>query len=527
MQLRGDQLRLGPGRGYHPWRLLVLAGLIAGGVFLLQQRQSGQIQPLFLATPTATRTVRSFQEEAQAYISSGNLPGAISSYQEALKHDPNNADLWAQLARIQTYYSALQSNHVETLNQLSEARQSIDRASKLAPDDGFVEAIRGRVYDWSAAGYQQDNKGLFDQFLTEAEQAVSNARRLEPNNALAQAYLAEVQVDQGNYLTAYDSAQAAVNSIESSGQIGEGGLDAIDAYWVFGIVAENNGDYTAAIKSYEKGVQINPNLTFLYLRIGANYRRLAANATNLVERTQLVDQSLSAFDRAAKINTQNKIQDPTPYLSIGRTYMQEGEFFIAARNVETAVLLDPSNPALYGFLGEVYYRARNYESSLLVLKCAVSGCDTHANGDLLCNKIQIVLCNDPNKTVDDYGHAVTGLPLASDSLEYYYTYASALAFLAGSPGYENNCSIADGLFQQLMAGYGDDPTVAAIVSDNQAICAQVEAGGPPAATPGSAPTGSVSPTPTSVNTPTGSPLASPTPTGTPTEAPTPLSAPNS
>ncbi len=414
MQLRGDQLRLGPERGINLGQILILVVLIGGGLFLLQMRELGQVQPLFLATPTATRTVKSFEEEATARVSAGNLPGAIQAYQKALEVNPDNATLWAELARIQTYFSALQASNVDRLARLSEARQSIDKATQLAPDDGFIMTIRARVYDWSASAYQGDDKALFDAYLTEADQSARQARDLVPNSALAQAYQAEVQVDQGNYLTAFNSAKSAVDQIEGgtaalSGS-GSTDLDAIDAYWVFGIVSENNGDYRGAIATYQKAVNINPNLTFLYLRLGTNYRKLAGNAINLTERNSFVEQSLTAFDRAARINEQNNVQDPVPYLAIGRTYLQEGEFFVAARNVERAVLLDKSNPALYGFLGEVYYRARNYESSLQVLKCSVEGCDAHQIGDLLCNGIQILNC-DPNKPVDDYGEAVPGLPL--------------------------------------------------------------------------------------------------------------------
>jgi tetratricopeptide (TPR) repeat protein len=480
MNLRGDQLKLGPERGINLGRIIVLVALIGGGLFLLQMREAGQVQPLFLPTPTATRTVESYEEEVSARISAGNLPGAIDAYHKALEVNPEDAKLWAELARIQTYYSSLQASSVDRLARLSEARQSVDKATQLAPNDGFIRAIRARVYDWSASAYQGDDKALFDRYLTEADQSARQAGELSPNSALAQAYQAEVQVDQGNYLTAYDKAKSAVDQIESgtASQSGSGSpdLDAIDAYWVFGIVSENNGDYRAAIATYNKAVKINPNLTFLYLRLGTNYRKLAGNAINLTERRSWVDQSLTAFDRAAKINEQNNVQDPIPYLAIGRTYLQEGEFFIAARNVERAVLLDKSNPALYGFLGEVYYRARNYESSLEVLKCSVEGCDAHQIGDLLCNGIQIINCDLNNNTVDYYGQAVPGLKLDSGSLEYYYTYASALAYLSGSPGYENNCQIAEGIFNQLMTSYGDDPTVVAIVADNQAICASAGSG---------------------------------------------------
>lgn len=494
MQLKGDQLRLGSGPRINVWRVAFLAGLILGGLLLLQMSESGRIQPLFLPTPTATRTVISYEQEAQARVSAGNLPGAIVVYQNALSSNPENATLWAELARIQTYSSALQASNVDQLARLSEARQSIDQATRLAPDDGFVRTIRARVYDWSAAAYQGDDRALFDEYLTEADQSARQAGELVPNSALAQAFKAEVAVDQGNYLTAYDLAKNAVDQIESGTAAQSGSaspdLDAIDAYWVFGIVSENNGDYRGAIATYQKAIQINGNLTFLYLRLGTNYRKLAGNAINGLERRDLVDQSLAAFDRAAKINEQNNVLDPVPYLAIGRTYLQEGEFFVAARNVERAVLLDKGNPALYGFLGEVYYRARNYESALQVLKCSVEGCDAHQAGDLLCNGIQILNCDLTNRTVDDYGQAVPGLPLDSGSLEYYYTYASALAYLSGSPGYEANCQIAEGLFNQLMSAYGDDTTVVAIVDDNRAICSTAGAGPvTPAGTIGPEPTG--------------------------------------
>jgi hypothetical protein len=72
-----------------------------------------------------------------------------------------------------------------------------------------------------------------------------------------------------------------------------------------------------------------------------------------------------------------------------------------------------------------------------------------------------------------YGTAVPGLRLGGDSLEYYYTYASALAFLHNPPQ-ADYCGRAEELFSQLMTAYGSDPTVAAIVTENRAICSDVE-----------------------------------------------------
>ena len=50
----------------------------------------------------------------------------------------------------------------------------------------------------------------------------------------------------------------------------------MDVYRVNAYVLETLGQYNLAISEYEKAIAIEPNFTFLYLRIGANYRRLAS-----------------------------------------------------------------------------------------------------------------------------------------------------------------------------------------------------------------------------------------------------------
>lgn len=479
MQLRGERLRLSQRPRSNPWRIGLLASLILMGLLVLRLEDTGQVQPLFQATPTPTRTANSFQEEAEVQFAAGDLGQAIAAYQNAVQVEAENAALWAQLARVQTYFSSLQPSRDQRLAKLAEARQSIERAVELAPDSGFVQAIRALVYDWSASAYEGNNPTLQDDYIKEANESAIRAIRLEPESVLARASQAEVMVDQGNYLQAYNVAQQAVE-LAQRGTGPDDEYARVDAHRVFGLVLETNGEYRAAIDQYEAAIKINPNLTFLYLRSGANYRRLAGGSVTQAQRDQLIGQALEAFARAAKINEQNDVSDPIPYLAIGRTYLQEGEFFIAARNVERAVLLDPTNPELYGFLGIVYYKGRNYESALRVLECAVDGCDETQNAELLCEGISIKRCDSEAEVIDSEGYFVPGQRLSSDSLEYYYTYASALAFLHKR---ENDyCTKAEGLFDQLMATYGDDPTVAAIVSENRTIC-EAAAGQPPPATP--------------------------------------------
>ena len=74
----------------NPYRILLLAFLILGGVWLLLQLNRGQVQSPFNPTPTPTRCPQSYIMAAQAYFAAGKLDDpasdqdAIGAYQQAL-----------------------------------------------------------------------------------------------------------------------------------------------------------------------------------------------------------------------------------------------------------------------------------------------------------------------------------------------------------------------------------------------------------------------------------------------------------
>jgi tetratricopeptide (TPR) repeat protein len=444
MNLRGDQLPFGSqGTRSRPGRILFYLGLIAAGILLTRLVEAGRVQPLFLPTPTPTRTTFSYAQEAETHFAAGALDRAIEAYQKAVENDPEDATSWANLARIQTYSSSLLATAEERRARLSGARESIENAVVIAPDSVENWAIRILVYDWSASA--ADDVTERQQFFNEAESSMAQASILDPNNALAVAYEAELRVDRQEFAPALDRAQQAIQLVDP-----ENLAQQLDVHRVYGTVLENNGLYRQAIDEYLKAAEINENLTFLYLRIGANYRRL-----------QDTENALRYFERAASLNEQNQISDPIPYLAIGRTYLQDGEFFIAARNLERAVAIAPGNPELFGFLGIVYFKARNYESAETVLRCAVNGCGPEVGRELLCQKVYG--CDPDEEEAQQYGEFVPGLPLEATTLEYYYTLGSVLAF-------NNQCQDAEAIFQELIASYGSDPIVSAIVAEGRLLC---------------------------------------------------------
>ena len=419
-------------------RVLILVALIGAGLWFASQVNDpeGQFEPLFLPTPTATRTVDSLVLEGEAYFEAGKIydpegKDAIDAYYDVLDRYPDDAQVRAELARLLTYSSALLSTTEERTERLRIARQEIEQAAELAPDDSTVQAIRALVLDWSStssAATQQEK----EDWLNEAEQAANLAITLDPNNSLALAFYAEVLLDQNQKAQAEESARLAVNQ----------GPELMDTHRVYGTVLESLGEYRYAIEEFEKAAEINPNLTFLYIRIGVIYRAL-----------KVYDVALDYFAKAIAINQSNGVEDPLPYIAIAKTYSRDGEFFIAAVNGEKAIAINPTNADTYGQLGDIYVRARNYEGALPVLKCAVVGCTAEEN------EVGSV--------------AVQGLELTNFDVAYYYArYASVLAALSRPE--QNYCPEVLDIQNELRAAYGDDATLMSIVAENENICKFVD-----------------------------------------------------
>ena len=467
----------GAGGGFRPVRILVLVALIAGGILLTRLVEAGRVEPLFLPTPTPTRTALSHREEGEAHFAAGDLERSIQAYEQAVRLQPDNAELLAELARVQTYSSALIATADGERDRLQAAKVSVDQAIEVDPDNSYAWTIRTLVYDWLAS--LEDDLSTKGEHFRIAQGSADQALFLDPDNSLALAFKAEVFVDQQDYARALDTIEDALAQDP----------DRMDVLRVYGTVLESHGRYDEAIDAYGRAAERAPNLTFLYLRIGANHRREGR-----------FDEARDYFARAANINQQLGILDPIPYIAIGRTWLQEGATITAARSAESAVSIDPTNPDLLGFLGIAYFKARNYENAEMALRCAVDGCEVADQTDVLCVGLAVLNCDKdrllelqaqsegqelnsvtlgrsfaelvcesssiPDCTDDQVGRLMAGIPgldLEGESLEYYYTFGSVLAF-------QKKCADAENIFAQLEAGYRTDPIVSAIVAEGRALC---------------------------------------------------------
>lgn len=415
--------------------LIVFVGSVLTGI------AKGDVQPLFLPTPTPTRTTHSYIVEGETHFNAGALDAAIEAYQKAAELDPTNPEVFTNLARIQTYSSSLLTTDAERAQRLGEALASIDHARELAPTDSQVLAVRAFVLDWNANPLLVDDETA-EMLLNEAESEALLALQYDNTNTLALAYYAEILVDQTKWTQALQYIQQAE----------ERDPTLMDVHRILGYTYETLGgnNYNLAIQEYKKAVEIMPNLTFLYISIGKIYRHL-----------EHFDLALEYFATAANLNEQLGIKDTIPYLAIANTYAQKGEFFPAALNVQQALSMAPANPDVYGQLGVIYHKSRNYEGAIPALECALEGCDAEQS-------CEVRQC-DPDV---DPMVAVEGLPLSGSTSVYYFTYGSVLSGLHREG--DDYCDRAMVVFDQLRAAYPDDETIMSIVLAGENICTYVE-----------------------------------------------------
>lgn len=411
-----------------------MVGIALVMLIVLRNLNQGAITPMFMPTATPTRTFSSFAGEGETYFIAGDLDKAIEAYRQAVAMDPANVDLQAELARILVYSSTLLTVDSARLNRLNDALATINAAIEVVPDNSNVHAVKAFILDWLSDPNLE--AGDRDNLLTQAEQEVIHAIQLDNQNSLALAYYAEILVDQQKWIQAEQNIRQAVDQAP----------ELMDVQRISGYVQESLGNYGQAINEYIKATQINPNLTFIYLRIGANYRKL----------TQY-EKALEYFEKAAIVNEQLGVNDPIPYFSIATTYTQMGEFFSAGLNARKGLNFDPENADAYGRLGIVYHRARNYEGAIPAFACATSGCDP----DQSCEVRQ---CDPGTDPMND----VLGLPLSAGTVDYYLTYG---ATLAGMHRPQNGfCEEAMVILRLVKRDYSSDPIIMQNVIESETIC---------------------------------------------------------
>lgn len=393
-------------RRSNPLRVIFLLLLVAGAIYF-NERVVPSIPAPFVPTPVPTRSPDAYIVDAQTLETEGKYTGAIQAYGEAIKVDPRNPTTYIALSRLLIYTGKYQ-----------DAITNAENALLLSENNTQAYAYRG----WA--------QGLSGDYLNGVA-SLKTSIQLDPNNAAAYAYLAEVLILQKQ--AGQDTLTTLDEAIQASRRAQDLAPTAMETYRARGLVLEDTGNPDEALEMFLEAVKINPNVADLHIFLGRTYRALGDNVNAVKE-----------FNQAIPLDPTN----PLPKLYISRTYSQIGEFVRAVQYGEQALKDDPTDPFLYGNLGVMLYKNKQYEEAVAALGMAVRG------------------------GTSETGETVEGIPLDyGRPAEFYYTYGLALARVG-------QCGEALPISQTLIKGVRNDEIAVFNAQEIINICQQVSASGP-------------------------------------------------
>jgi tetratricopeptide (TPR) repeat protein len=351
---------------FRPWRVAGLVLLIGAAVYV-ERILVPQVPPLFIPTPTATRSPATYVLEAETLFQAGKLEQAEDSYRHAIEINPEEPAFYIALARVQVF-----------AGNAIEAETNARNALLIDPASAAARAVLGWALDFQGRDH-----------LVDAQEELERSLNADPTSALSHAYLAEVLIDQytllnsGDYQRALDEAEKAVSL----------NPDAVEAQRALGYVWESTGNYAEALRAYQRALSLHPNLWILHMAIGNMY---------VNQDPPDLEKAVQSYLNANALSPTN----PEPLQLIGQAYSRFGEYGKASQYAADAMALDPSNAGLHGELGVLYFKNAEFNKAIDELNLAVRG--GQAPG----------------------GEAVRGVPLdpaVPRIVGFYYTLGLALA----------------------------------------------------------------------------------------------------
>ena len=398
-------------RRSRPIRILSLLVIIAGVVYIWQFYVP-TAPPLFIPTPTPTRSPASYVLEAGSLYEAGKLTQAELAYHEAIKADPREPAHYVELARVRMF-----------MGDYEGAEEAARDALVLEPDLAIAHAFLGWSLDFLSGELRDEDTLAAGEKLAEALREVEAGYDLNPNVPEVRAFYAEVlmDIDIQNYERALENARAAILLDNTS----------LEGHRALAYVWELTGNRELALESYLTARSLNPNLPPLHIDIGNMLRALGD-----------IDGARESYLNAvalSPISTQ-------PLTLLVQLYAGVGEYGVASQYARQAVELDPANPRLRGNLGRMYYHNGALEEAIAEFNFAIRGGQAPE------------------------GIWVDGLSLRPDDfriLEYYYTYGLALAK-------QGVCEEAIQIFEAILLTAPEDEIAVFNAEEGLVICGQLE-----------------------------------------------------
>ncbi|MDR1290299.1 MAG: tetratricopeptide repeat protein [Planctomycetaceae bacterium] len=208
---------------------------------------------LFFVLQVVGCTTANMSAEGVRYFNQARYDQAQRAFLEALKREPNNPDIYFNLA--ETYHQSAKLSLTE--NEIAKAQQQYDEADRyykncLSIDPNHLKANRGL-----AAMYMEIQQPQMA-FALIINWGNTNPNLQDPKIELARLHQewAQIMSIQGRKDISDDSNKKAVTLLQ---EVLEKDPNNYRAWRAIGFIRENNGDRENAITAYKQSVALNPN----------------------------------------------------------------------------------------------------------------------------------------------------------------------------------------------------------------------------------------------------------------------------
>jgi tetratricopeptide (TPR) repeat protein len=368
----------------------------------LQVTLAGNLKDFSISSDGASRPANWLAQQTQ-------VEAAAAAYREALKNDPDNAelhfDLSLALAKLSDARGArleletairLDRNLAKAHNQLGiwhmkdneKAKAEDDFKAAISVDSHFAEAKNnlGAFYAWSGKGLQAID--LFRLAIQERQ-----------NYAPAHVNLGFVLAGEGKYAEAEKEIRNALHSSPKS----------VSAYNALGMIAAKRGRGEEAIEILQKVLQVQPDSAFAHLNLGA---ALAADGFDLPG-------ALNQFSEAIRLDSKSA----AAHYSEGRVLYELDRFEESRVELDMACRLQPDYAEALYLLAQVEKKNGDVQRSVELLDRLVTLEPSNSDAQLLMGRNLLILGN-MDEAIHHMQIAVGASPNNEDAL---YSLAQALS----------------------------------------------------------------------------------------------------
>jgi tetratricopeptide (TPR) repeat protein len=298
------------------------------------------------------------------YERNGSLDQAVKAYERALRFNPNNARVMAQLAQLYDTYR----------HDPHKALELAKEAHSLAPDDPRIAHIAGRLafqarnYQWAASLLQESARQLPDDADISYDLAwalYGNGQPSEAEAALRMACQAKAPFSRTSEANRFLAMVAAANTVAAASlaapeaqQVLAADPNYVPALMVSAIAREQQGKDLEAAQFYERALRCYP----LFAPAARNLAILYAG--------HLADDS-KAYPLAIKAREAFP-QDPVLARTLGILAYRRGDFAGSAQLLKETARKRDRDAELFYYLGLAQYRLRQSKETKTSLQGALA-----------------------------------------------------------------------------------------------------------------------------------------------------------